>query len=150
MLVCRVVWPWQAQRLWSMKIRLVLPLKAADPIMPEVVSSVGMCCCLRWMQRAGLQNFQILILWKLLFPTLLMTFCQHGQFNIVFSSKHWLKGVWDANKCIWKDFQTESREQISSPWGCMEVLPPWKALSGLERCNCQHLHFTNAAQTSAV
>lgn len=29
------------------EIRLVLPLKAADPIMPQVVPSAGMCWCLR-------------------------------------------------------------------------------------------------------
>lgn len=130
--------------------KLVLPLKAADPIVPQVVPAVGMCWCLRWMKRAGLQNFQILIKWKLLFPAFLMTFYQHREFNIVFPSEHWPKAMGAANKCTWEDFQPERREQISSPWGCTEVLLLWKALSGLESCNCQYLHFTDAAQTPAV
>lgn len=71
-----------------------------------------------------------------------MIFYWSSEFNIGFSSKHSLKGVWAANKCIRKDFQTERREEISSPWGHTEVLPLWKVLSGLERCSCQYLHFT--------
>lgn len=71
-----------------------------------------------------------------------MIFYWSSEFNIVFSSKHSPKGVWAAKKCIWKDFQTERREEISSPWGCTEVLPLWKVLSGLGRCSCQYLHFT--------